>query len=92
LECIASDDARRAAGEFPFGSNHVLDLEDLRHFARLNGFPVPGPVQRRDYDDLVAADLLWRYGWSASVAGLAFDDWKTEHRREISEVMKHVLH
>jgi hypothetical protein len=90
LECIASNDARRAAGEIPIGSNHVLDLEDLRHFARLNGFPVPGPTQLRDYDELVAADLLWRYGWTASEAGLAFDDWKTEHRREMLDVVKQI--
>src|SRR5215472_4406869 len=68
LECIATNDARRAAGEIAIGSNHVLDLKDLCHFARLNGFPVPGPVQLRDYDELVAADLLCRYGWSADEA------------------------
>jgi hypothetical protein len=33
---------------------------------------------------------LWRYGWTASEAGLAFDDWKTEHRREMLEVMKQI--
>jgi hypothetical protein len=90
LECIATNDARRAAGEIPIGGNHLLDLEDLRHFARLSGFPVPGPTQLRDYDELVAADLLWRYGWTASEAGLAFDDWETEHRREMLGVMKQI--
>ena len=90
MECIAANGARRAACEIPIGSNHLLDLEDLRRFARLNGFPVPGPRQLRDYDELVAADLLWRYGWTASEAGLAFDDWKTEHRREMLEVMKQI--
>jgi hypothetical protein len=90
LECIATNEARRAAGEIPIGSNHVLDLEGLRHFARLSGFPVPGPMQLRDYDELVAADVLWRYGWMPSEAGLAFDDWKTEHRREMLEVMKQI--
>jgi hypothetical protein len=90
LECIASNDARRAAGEIPIGSNHVLDLEDLRHFARLNGFPVPGPVQLRDYDELVAADLLWRHGWSASKAGTDFSDWVAGHQREMLEVMKQI--
>jgi len=43
-----------------------------------------------DYDELVAADLLWRYGWTPSEAGLPFDDWKTEHRREMLEVMKQI--
>jgi len=47
-------------------------------------------MQLRDCDELVAADLLWRYGWMASLAGLAFDDWKTEHRREMLEVMKQI--
>jgi hypothetical protein len=32
----------------------------------------------------------WRYGWTASEAGLAFDDWKTEHRREMLEVMTQI--
>jgi hypothetical protein len=90
LECIASNDARRAAGEIPIGSNHVLDLEDLRHFARFSGFPVPSPTWLRDYDELVAADLLWRYCWTESDAGLAFDDWKTEHRQEMLDVMKQI--
>jgi hypothetical protein len=31
---------------------------------------------------------LWRYGWTTSEAGLAFDDWETEHRQEMLEIMK----
>jgi hypothetical protein len=61
----------------------------LAFFARCNGFPRT-PLYLPDCDELVAADLLWRYGWSASEAGLAFDDWKTEHRREMLEVMKQI--
>jgi len=30
---------------------------------------------------------LWRYGWSADEAGLAFDDWKKEHQQEMLEVI-----
>jgi hypothetical protein len=33
---------------------------------------------------------LWRYGWTASEAGRAFDDWKIEHRQEMLEVMKQI--
>ena len=43
-----------------------------------------------DYDELCCADCLARYGWSADEAGLAFDDWKKEHRREMLEVMKQI--
>jgi len=33
---------------------------------------------------------LWRYGWTAREAGVAFDDWKTEHRQEMLEVMRQI--
>jgi hypothetical protein len=73
------------------GGKHLVDLEALRHFAGVSGFPLPGRyLYLPDFDELVAADLLWRYGWSASVAGLAFDDWKTEHQSEMLEVMKQI--
>ena len=88
LECLATNDARRAGGDLELGARHLLDPATFAFFARCNGFP--RPLYLPDYDELVAADLLWRYGWSASVAGLAFDDWKTEHRREMLEVMKQI--
>jgi hypothetical protein len=87
-EIIATNDARRAAGDLEPGAHHLLDPAALAFFARCNGFP--RPLYLPDYDELVAADLLWRYGWTASEAGLAFDHWKTEHRREMLEVMKQI--
>ena len=61
----------------------------LAFFARCNGFPRT-PLYLPDCDELVAADLLWRYSWTANETGLPFDDWKTEHRREMLEVMKQI--
>jgi hypothetical protein len=91
LECIATNDARRAAGNLEPGARDLLDPATLAFFAGCNGFPrTPAWLFLPDYDELVAADLLWRYGWTASEAGLAFDDWKTEHRREMLEVMKQI--
>ena len=91
LECIATNDARRTAGNLEPGARHLLDPAALAFFARCNGFPrTPAWLPLPDWNELVAADLLWRYGWSASVAGLAFDDWETEHRREMLEVMKQI--
>jgi len=58
-------------------------------FARCNGFPPP-PLYLPDYDELIAADLLWRYGWTATEAGLAFDQWEAEHQREMLDVMKQI--
>jgi len=93
VECIATNDARRAAGDLEPGARDLLDPATLAFFARCNGFPrTPAWLFLPDYDELVAADLLWRYGWTASEAGLAFEDWKTEHRQEMLDVMKHVLH
>ena len=93
LESIATNDARRAAGDLEPGARDLLDPATLAFFARCNGFPrTPAWLFLPDYDELVAADLLWRYGWTASEAGLAFEDWKTEHRQEMLDVMKHVLH
>jgi hypothetical protein len=91
LECIATNDARRATGELEPGARHLLDPATLAFFARCNGFPrTPAWLFLPDYDELVAADLLWRYGWTVSEAGLAFDNWKTEHRCEMLEVMKQI--
>jgi hypothetical protein len=91
LECIASNDARRAAGDLEPDARHLLDPATLAFFARSNGFPrTPAWLFLPDYDELVTADLLWRYGWTASETGLAFDDWKTEHRLEMLEVMKQI--
>jgi hypothetical protein len=91
LECIATNDARRAAGDLKLDARHLLDPATLAFFARCNGFPrTPAWLHLPDWDELVATDLLWRYGWTASEAGLAFDDWKTEHRREMLEVMKQI--
>ena len=91
LECIATNDARRAAGNLEPGARYLLDPATLAFFARCNGFPrTPAWLFLPDYDELVAADLLWRYGWTASEAGLPFDDWKTEHRQEMLEVMKQI--
>jgi hypothetical protein len=89
LECIATNDTRRKAGDLEPGAHHLLDPAALASFARCNGFSRP-PLYLPDHDELVAADLLWRYGWTASEAGLAFDDWKTEHRQEMLEVMKQI--
>jgi hypothetical protein len=91
LECIASNDARRAAGDLESGARNLLDPATLAFFARRNGFPrTPARPFLPDYDELIAADLLWRYGWTASEAGLAFDDWETEHRQEMLEIMKQI--
>jgi hypothetical protein len=91
LECIAANDARRATGDLEPGTRRLLDPATLAFFARCNGLPrTPAWLFLPDYNELVAAALLWRYGWTASEAGLAFDDWKTEHRREMLEVMKQI--
>jgi len=91
LECIATNDARRAAGDLEPGARDLLDPATLAFFAHSNGFPrTPAWLFLPDYDELVAADLLWRYGWTASEGGLAFDDRKTEHRREMLDVMKQI--
>jgi hypothetical protein len=91
LECLATNDARRAAGDLEPGARRLLDSATLAFFARCHGFPrTPVWLFLPDWDELVAADLLWRYGWTASEAGLPFDDWKTDHRREMLEVMKQI--
>jgi hypothetical protein len=91
MECIAANGARRAAGDLEPGARDLLDPATLAFFARSNGFPrTPAWLFLPDYDELVAADLLWRYGWTASAPGLAFDDWRTEHRREMLQVMKQI--
>src|SRR5215831_4659927 len=78
LECIATNDARRAAGDLEPAAHHLLDPAALAFFALSNGFSrTPAWLFLPDYDELVAADLLWRYGWTASEGGLAFDGWKT---------------
>ena len=88
LECLATNDARRAAGDLEPGARHLLDPATLAFFARSNSFPrTPARSFLPDYHELVAADLLWRYGWSADEAGLAFDDWKKEHQQEMLEVI-----
>ena len=70
LECIATNDARRAAGDLEPGARCVLDVEVLRHFAVTSGFaPVPRYVNLSDWDQLVAADLLHRYGWTGHDPG-----------------------
>ena len=85
------NDARRAAGDLKLDARHLLDPATLAFFARCNGFPrTPAWLHLPDWDELVATDLLWRYGWTASEAGLAFDHWKTEHRREMLEVIKQI--
>src|SRR5215472_1140613 len=91
-EIFGALEDRRAAGELENGGKNLVDVEALRHFTRVSGFPSPGRyyLYLPDFDELVAADLLWRYGWSASEAGLAFDDWKTEHRLEMLEIMKQI--
>jgi hypothetical protein len=91
LECIASNDARRAAGDLEPGARRLLDPATLAFFACCNGFPrTPAWLFLRDWDELCCAECLTRYGWSADEAGLAFDHWKTEHRREMLEVMKQI--
>jgi hypothetical protein len=89
LECIATNDARRKAGDLELGAHHLLDPAALAFFARCNGFPRT-PLYLPDCDELVAADLLWRYSWTANETGLPFDDWETEHRREMLGVMKQI--
>ena len=91
LECIATNEARRAAGDLEPGARDLLDPATLAFFAHSSGFlrTLARPFLP-DYDEVVAADLLWRYGWSANEAGLAFHDWKTEHRLEMLEVMKQI--
>src|SRR5215472_9873117 len=90
-EIFGALEDRRAAGDLEPGARDLLDPATLAFFARCNGFPrTPAWLFLPDYDELVAADLLWRYGWTASEAGLAFDDWETEHRHEMLEVMKQI--
>ena len=91
LECIATNDARRAAGELASGARQVLDVGALQHFAAASGFtPVPGYVNLSDWDQLVAADLLHRYGWTGHDSGRGFDAWEVQHQREMLEVMKQI--
>jgi hypothetical protein len=91
LECIATNDARRAAGELASGARQVLDVGALQHFAAASGFtPVPGYVNLSDWDQLVAADLLHRYGWTGHDPGRGFDAWEVQHQREMLEVMKQI--
>jgi hypothetical protein len=76
LECIATNDARRKAGDLEPGAHYLLDPATLAFFAR-NGFPrTPAWLFLPDYDELVAADLLWRYGWTAGEDGVAFTNGK----------------
>jgi len=91
LECIVTNEARRAAGDLKSGACHLLDPVTLAFFARCNGFArTPAWLYLPDWDELVAADLLWRYGWSATKAGTDFSDWDAGHRREMLEVMKQI--
>jgi hypothetical protein len=91
LECIATNGARRAAGDLEPGARHLVNPATLAFFARCNGFPqTPAWLFLPPWDELCCADCLTRYGWSADEAGLAFDDWKTEHRREMLKVMKQI--
>ena len=89
MECLATNDARRKAGDLEPGARRLLDPAALAFFARCNGFPRT-PLYLPDCDELVAADLLWRYSWTANETGLPFDDWETEHRREMLGVMKQI--
>jgi len=88
LECIATNEARREAGDLEPGADYLLDPAALAFFARCNGFP--RPLYLPDYDELVAADLLWRYGWSASEAGLAFSEWPETDQNEMVEVLEKI--
>ena len=91
LECLATNDARRAAGDLEPGARHLLDPAALAFFARCNGFPrTPAWLFLPEWDELCCADCLTRYGWSADEAGLACDDWKTEHRQEMLEVLMQI--
>ena len=91
MECLATNDARRKAGDLEPGARRLLDPAALAFFARCNGFPrTPAWLFLPAWDELCCADCLTRYGWSADEAGLPFDDWKTEHRREMLEVMKQI--
>jgi hypothetical protein len=91
LECIATNEARRAAGDLEPGARCVLDVEVLRHFAVTSGFaPVPRYVNLSDWDQLVAADLLHRYGWTGHDPGRGFDAWEVQHQREMLDVMKQI--
>jgi hypothetical protein len=62
-----------------------------RFLRRCNGSPrTPAWLFLPAWDELCCADCLTRYGWSADEAGLAFDDWNTDHRRKMLEVMKQI--
>jgi len=39
---------------------------------------------------LVAADLLRRYGWTGHDPGRGFDAWEVQHQRELLDVMKQI--
>ena len=91
VEVFLALDQRRAAGELMPGAKHLLDPQAFRAFALANRFPLPGQyLQLGDGSELIAADLLSRYGWIGDDAGIGFDDWAVEHQREMLEVMKQV--
>jgi hypothetical protein len=86
VEVFAALDQRRAVGELAMGSKHVLEIQALRAFALANGFPAPPPwLHLPEWDELVAADLLSRYGWSGGDAGAPLDDWVPDFQTDRAE-------
>jgi hypothetical protein len=87
LECIATNDARRVAGDLEPGARHLLDPATLAFFARCEGFPrTPARLFLSARDELCCADCLARYGWTATEAGTQFSDWDSAHQREMTDV------
>jgi len=82
---------RRAAGKLEPGAKHLLDQPAFRAFAPANGFPAPPSwLHLPEWEELVAADLLWRYGWTPGDAGAPLADWAPDHQREILEIVGHI--
>ena len=91
LEIFAALEERRAAGELEPSAKHLLDLQAFRGFALANGFPAPPSwLHLPEWEELVATDLLSRYGWSGGDAGAPLDDWVPDHQREILEIVGHI--
>ena len=82
---------RRAAGKLEPGAKHLLDQPAFRAFAPANGFPAPPSwLHLPEWEELVAADLLWRYGWTPGDPGAPLADWAPDHQREILEIVGHI--
>ena len=77
-----------SAGDLEPGARHLLDPAALAFFARCNCFPqTPAWLFLPDYDELVAATLLYVHGWSGDEPGLAFSEWPETDQDKMVEVL-----